>query len=250
VTVQAIELQLRQPMDKTNGPESIGDAGFDLAAFTRGLAHELGNPLHSMSLNAEATKLLIARNDAHAAAERLGALVADCARCARLLQGVRRFGAGITPDRESRQQVTVAQLVDAACSLLRAEGSRAPAVEVAGSQATLLVNRTALARAVVELLRNSVEAGSASVRIVVGEVDGDITVDLFDDGTGIPEQLRGMVMQPFFSTRRNEGNAGLGLTLVQELVRDSGGSVSIGCGAERGACMRLRLPRLQCTAQG
>jgi signal transduction histidine kinase len=237
-------------MDKTNGRASIGAVGFDLAAFTRGLAHELGNPLHSMLLNAEATKLLIARNEAQAAAERLAALLTDCARCGRLLHGIRRFGAGITPDREDRGQLSIADLVDIARSLLGEEGSTAPAVEVAGKELRLAADRSALARAVVELLRNSVEAGAACVRIVVGEADGDIIVDFFDDGSGIPEQLRDKVMQPFFSTRRNAGNAGLGLTLVQELLRANGGSVSVGSAFERGACMRLRLPHLPDPARG
>jgi signal transduction histidine kinase len=236
-------------MDKTNGRESIGAPGFDLAAFTRGLAHELGNPLHSISLNAEATKLLIGRNDAQAAVERLAALVADCARCGRLLQGIRRFGSGIRPDHEDRGRVTVAELADAARFLLVEEGLGAPAVEVAGSNVTLVVDRAALARALVELLRNSVEAGSASVRIVVGEADGFVVVDFTDDGAGIPEQLRGKVMLPFFSTRRNEGNAGLGLTLAEELVRANGGALSVAGGAERGACIRLRLPQGHVVAQ-
>ena len=230
-------------MDKTNGRESIGAPEFDLAAFTRGLAHELGNPLHSISLNAEATKLLIARNDTQAATERLAALLADCARCGRLLQGIRRFGSGIRPDHEGRGRVTVAEVVDAARLLLAEQGSAAPAVEVAGGDATLVADRAALARAVVEVLRNSVEAGSAGVRIVVGEADGAVVVDFIDDGAGIPEQLRDKVMLPFFSTRRNEGNAGLGLTLAEKLVNANGGTLSVGGSPERGACIRLRLPR-------
>jgi len=236
-------------MDMTNGRESIGAPGFDLAAFTRGLAHELGNPLHSISLNAEATKLLIARNDTQAATERLAALLADCARCGRLLQGIRRFGFGITSAYDDRGRVNMAELTDAARSLLVEEGSKAPAVEVAGGDVAFVAHRTALARAVVELLRNSVEAGSGGVRIVAGEADGAVVVDFIDDGAGIPEQLRDKVMLPFFSTRRNEGNAGLGLTLAEELVRANGGTLSVGDGAERGACIRLRLPRVRIVAQ-
>jgi signal transduction histidine kinase len=200
-------------------------------------------------LNAEATKLLLARNDTQAATERLAALLADCGRCGRLLQGIRRFGSGIKPNHEDRGRVTMAELADAACSILVEEGSGAPAVEVAGSKVTLVADRAALARAVGEVLRNSVEAGSAGVRIVVSEADGAIVVDFIDDGTGIPEQLRDKVMLPFFSTRRNEGNAGLGLTLAEELVRANGGTLSVGGGAERGACIRLRLPRGQGVAQ-
>jgi signal transduction histidine kinase len=124
--------------------------------------------------------------------------------------------------------------------LLDEEGPRAPAVEIVGSAATLPVDRVALARAFAELLPNSVEAGAASVRVVVGEGDGDVTVDFFDDGAGIAPQLSDKVMQPFFSTRRNEGNAGLGLTLAQELVRVNGGKVEVGAGGVHGACMRVR----------
>ena len=233
-------------MGSSKRSESHGDSGFDLAAFTRCLAHELGNPLNAITLNAEATKLLVARNDAQRAAERLTALVADCARCVRLLQGIRRFGAGIGAGNADRERTSIAALVDAARSLLDEEGSKAPAaVEIVGSAATLPADRIALARAFAELLRNSVEAGATSVRVVVGEDDGDVTVDFFDDGAGIAPQLSDKVMQPFFSTRRNEGNAGLGLTLAQELVRTNGGTLEVGMGGVRGACMRVRFAPAQ-----
>jgi two-component system, OmpR family, sensor histidine kinase ChvG len=143
----------------------------------------------------------------------------------------------------------VAELVDAARLLLADQGSAALAVEVADGKVPLVADRAALARAVVEVLRNSVEAGSAGMRIVVCEADGVVVVDFIDDGAGIPEQLRDKVMLPFFSTRRNEGNAGLGLTLAEQLVRANGGTLSLGAGAKRGACVRLQLPRARELAQ-
>lgn len=223
-------------MGNSQQPPSVPYAAFDLAGFTSGLAHELANPLNALAMNAEVARLLIERNDSERARERLAALVADCTRCGRLLQSIRRFGAGMTPG--VAEPATVADLVAAACDQLRREGP-VPAVEVHGGETELIVDRSAMSRALAELLRNAIEAGARNVRIVAGRDGGGCFADFVDDGAGIPASLRHRVMEPFFSTRRNEGNAGLGLTLAHEVLRANGGSLSIGAGVERGTCVRI-----------
>jgi hypothetical protein len=186
-------------MGNSQQPPSVTYAAFDLAAFTSGLAHELANPLNALAMNAEVARLLIERNESERAKERLAALVADCARCGRLLQSIRRFGAGMAPG--AAEPATVADLVAASCDQLRREGP-VPAVEVHGGETELTVDRAAMSRALAELLRNAVEAGARNVRIVAGRDGGGCFVDLIDDGAGIPAPLRRRVMEPFFSTTK------------------------------------------------
>lgn len=219
--------------------QSSRNSAFDLASFTRGLAHELANPLNALSMNAEVTRMLIERNEVPRAKERLAALIADCSRCGRILHGIRRFGTGMSLGDADRRSMTIAEVVEAACDQLRAEGPVPPVV--LQGEASLAADGEALARAFAELLRNSLEAGARSVRIEVGRHDTGVRVDVIDDGSGIPPALQQKVLEPFFSTRRNDGNAGLGLTLVQELLRTHGGILAISRGAEGGTCVRVEL---------
>jgi C4-dicarboxylate-specific signal transduction histidine kinase len=224
-----------------NSEHSSTEPAFDLGTFTRGLAHELANPLNALAMNAEVARLLIERNESQRAKERLAALIADCSRCGRLLHGIRRFGAGMSLGEPKSEPTTVAALVNAAsASLKRDEPS--PAVDLHGAEATVVVDRMALQRVFEELLRNSVEAGAKGVRIAVSRQGSATRIDCIDDGAGIPSALHDKIFEPFFSTRRNEGNAGLGLTLVQELVRANAGSLDVLPGTERGTCVRIELP--------
>jgi len=220
--------------------QSSRDSAFDLASFTRGLAHELANPLNALSMNAEVVRMLIERNEGSRAKERLAALIADCARCGRILHGIRRFGTGMSLGDADRRSTTIGDLVNAACDQLRQEGP-VPPIELYGAQTCLTVDGEALTRAFAELLRNCLEAGARSVRIEVGRHETGIRVDFIDDGSGIPAALQGKVLEPFFSTRRNDGNAGLGLTVVQKLLHACGGSLAITGGHEGGTCVRVEL---------
>jgi signal transduction histidine kinase len=220
--------------------QSSREPAFDLGTFTSGLAHELANPLNALAMNAEVARLLIERNEGERARERLAALIADCGRCGRILHGIRRFGAGMSLDEADREPTTVAHLVNAACDQLRRDGPLPP-VELHGAEARLVVDSAALQCAFEEILRNCSEAGARSVRVEVGRHDGRIRIEFIDDGAGIPPALRDKVLEPFFSTRRNDGSAGLGLTLVQQLVRANAGSLGIFPGNERGTCVRVEL---------
>jgi len=71
------------------------------------------------------------------------------------------------------------------------------------------------------------------------------TVDLIcaDDGKGIQPEHREQVFDPFFTTRRDAGHAGLGLHIVFNAVNQMGGSVAVDSAPERGARFVVHLPR-------
>ncbi|GMB10221.1 hypothetical protein B1no1_29310 [Thermolongibacillus altinsuensis] len=63
-------------------------------------------------------------------------------------------------------------------------------------------------------------------------------ISVVDDGPGVPESLRPLVFDPFFS--RREGGIGLGLTIVQQIVQVHGGEINIDESAWGGAAFNLR----------
>jgi signal transduction histidine kinase len=68
--------------------------------------------------------------------------------------------------------------------------------------------------------------------------DGDVLVaQVFDSGVGIPTELRQRVFDPFFS--RREGGAGLGLTIVQQIVKVHHGEIRVADGPWGGACFDM-----------
>jgi two-component system cell cycle sensor histidine kinase/response regulator CckA len=75
-----------------------------------------------------------------------------------------------------------------------------------------------------------------------------VTVDVEDTGEGIPPEILPLVFDPFFTTRRERGGSGLGLSTVQGIVRQSGGFVALESVVGQGTQVRFWLPRHEETA--
>ncbi len=105
-------------------------------------------------------------------------------------------------------------------------------VEVGGTFATVPLDAALYRRAIVNLLRNAVEAARSRV-VLRGEGDdgGFARVAVEDDGAGVPPDVLPKLFVPFFSTK--EGGTGLGLALVAKIAALHRGSVS----AERSAAL-------------
>lgn len=80
---------------------------------------------------------------------------------------------------------------------------------------------------VLELLRNAHDAAPAGTPIVIRSVaTGDaVTVDVEDEGAGIPADLQDTLTEPFVTSKQGVRGAGIGLTIVAAFVRTLGGSI-------------------------
>jgi len=103
-----------------------------------------------------------------------------------------------------------------------------------------------LEQVLVNLIRNAVRhtpPGGVVVVLVAGEVDA-VRVDVRDTGQGIPSEELPRVWERFYrgaSARQDGPGAGLGLTLVKELVEAMGGVVSVESVVGQGSCFTVRL---------
>ncbi|GFE59264.1 sensor histidine kinase KdpD [Geobacter sp. AOG1] len=112
------------------------------------------------------------------------------------------------------------------------------------------VTRVHMGRETVEsiisnLLDNARQHGGdgVEVTIAVAEADAGRMLELLvrDSGPGISDGNRERIFRPFFTTARDRGGSGLGLSIVQSLVTAHGGTISLEP-SEPGACFRIRLP--------
>jgi signal transduction histidine kinase len=104
--------------------------------------------------------------------------------------------------------------------------------------------------AMVELVKNACEATFASGGTVRVQVRSEATpnsrtkwlvVSVIDDGPGIPAEIQERIFIPFFSTKKKQNAAGLGLTVAQSFAQQHQGSVMVE--SERGKTVaELRLP--------
>jgi signal transduction histidine kinase len=112
-----------------------------------------------------------------------------------------------------------------------------------------------LARALGNLIENSRKFGgkTARIRIRVRQEDGHGVVTVEDDGPGIAPEHRPLVFDRFFrspSQRNRVEGSGLGLAVVQAIVRRHGGEVGTRSGVLGGEEVRISLPILRTQEDG
>ncbi|HPJ99923.1 MAG TPA: ATP-binding protein [Candidatus Hydrogenedentes bacterium] len=107
------------------------------------------------------------------------------------------------------------------------------------------LDERAIYRCLLNLLTNAADAvpragGTIHVAAYPG-TDGQVCLEVIDNGTGIPEAIRESVFDPFFSTKGSDGT-GLGLAVTKKIVEEHGGSIELDTAPGGGALFRIRLP--------
>ena len=96
------------------------------------------------------------------------------------------------------------------------------------------------------LIDNGIRYGE-KVHINVEDENSRITIQICDNGPGIPEELHQKIFDPFFrlegSRAQHTGGTGLGLGIARNIARAHGGDISLSNQETRGLCVTLKLPR-------
>jgi signal transduction histidine kinase len=101
-----------------------------------------------------------------------------------------------------------------------------------------------LERALFNLLLNACEAvdlETGEIDIKMREIPHGVEVRVADNGRGISESIRGQLFEPFVSFGKENGT-GLGLTVVQKIIQDHGGDITVEKTSNEGTVFRLVLP--------
>ncbi|HEX8392258.1 MAG TPA: ATP-binding protein [Longimicrobium sp.] len=139
-------------------------------------------------------------------------------------------------------------VLEVADALRAAAETRGLTLEVAAERVPSTYTDPGLIRQILtNLIGNAIKfTRTGGVRVRLGEVDGQICVEVEDTGQGIAPELAERVFEPFFqvdpSTTRVEGGVGLGLALSREFARLLGGDLSVRSAPGQGSTFTLLLP--------
>jgi two-component system OmpR family sensor kinase len=115
--------------------------------------------------------------------------------------------------------------------------------QVLGDEARL---RQVLSNLMVNAVQHTPDTADITVR--VGTKDGDAVLEVIDDGPGMEEQDAQRVFERFYradsSRARSSGGSGLGLSIVDSLVRAHGGTVAMATAPGQGCRFYVSLPRI------
>lgn len=104
----------------------------------------------------------------------------------------------------------------------------------------------ALTRAFTNIIQNAVKHGSAVTVTFLSASQGQMEIEIADDGPGIPAALRDKVFEPFFkadSARSSDKSGfGLGLSIAQDIVKRHGGDIGLHGRDPSGLIVHIALP--------
>jgi len=198
--------------------------------MARQVAHEIKNPLTPMRMSAQL--LLKAHRDGDARLgeliERTGRTVLDQADAlARIAADFRRFAG--PPERDQQSVLVDDLLADVASDFasIGNEGSSRVEIEAHSAGIRVMVDRMEMRRVFMNLVQNALEASGETGRVVVRSKIQDIWVrfEVQDQGSGVPEEVRAHLFEPYFTTRSS--GTGLGLAICRRSVEGHGGRIGL-----------------------
>jgi PAS domain S-box-containing protein len=209
-----------------------------------GVAHDFNNLLQSV---VSAVGLLRARGDDPEARDRaaatLDAQVASGAALTRQLALIARH------ERLSSEPLDLNDIVVEIGDFLRRVMHENVRLEVERTAGTLPVfgDRDRLEQCLINLVANASDAMPAGGRAVIrtGREGTAVWFEVSDQGPGIPPALRERIFEPFFTTKEGGQHAGLGLTVVQRIVEEHAGQITVASQPDSGTVVRVVLPGRQ-----
>ena len=210
--------------------------------FVSDASHELRSPITTIRQHAE---VALAHPDRVTAAELAEVVLAEQQRMQRLVEDLLLLARVDEHVPLTRAAVDLDDLAFEEGHRLRSATSKR--VDTSGVKAVRVQgDADALRRMVRNVGENAVRHASSRVDVTLVERGEEVVLTIDDDGPGIPATERARVLQRFVrldeARSRDEGGSGLGFSIVDEVVRAHGGSMSIEQSPLGGARIVITLP--------
>jgi len=214
-----------------------------LGTLAAGIAHEINNPLATISMSAEAVADRVPDDpDARSFCQ---AIQEETSRCRDIIEDLSDLARGDSVDREP---VDAAELVSEVERIVE-RNAKLPAArlacEVPEGLPFVSADRGKLLQVLVNLVQNGMEAAGegGKVHLAARHENGRFSFTITDNGRGIPPDLLERIFEPFFTDHKSSG-VGLGLTLCHRIAELHGGDLKVESpGPGRGSTFTLTLPQ-------
>ncbi|MFN0062502.1 MAG: sensor histidine kinase [Myxococcaceae bacterium] len=235
-----LHLEKRELAQRAQMAEKLATVG----TLTAGLSHEIRNPLNAAALQLSVLERRLERLPAENRSdylEPLGLVKDEIRRLDHILEDFLQFA---RPREFTAQPVDVVHVVKRVFALLEPDAKRRgcelelrlfPVPPVGGDEGRLR-------QVVMNLALNALEAmpGPGRISASTCRQGSDVVLCIEDTGPGIPRDIRDKIFEPFFSTKAS--GSGLGLPIVNAIITQHGGSLSVEDVTKGGSRFLIKLP--------
>jgi two-component system, NtrC family, sensor kinase len=216
-----------------------------IGELAAGVAHEVNNPLFAILGLVEF--LLLDAEQGTKAHERLKLIQETALEIKEIVRALLDFARERSDERAT---ISLAEVADQTVSLMRRMTAKKDVELVVDlPDAPVLVEASAnqLKQIFVNLISNAQNAmpRGGTVTVTVGQDEDVAWADVRDTGSGIAADEVARIFEPFYTTRRDKGGTGLGLSVSFGIAQAHAGSLTVESTPGEGSVFRLRLPLAQ-----
>jgi len=248
------QIKLEQRLRQSEKLATIGQLAAEIA-------HEVGTPLNVIGGRARAVQRKAEQPEV---VLKNAAIIADQAgRITKIIQQMLDLSRKRNPD---KRELELRQCIDAALTLLEyqiEQSSIRVDNKLAAELPAVMGDADALQQVFINLILNAIQAmpeGGVlrlSSEVTTRRKEGldlappqrFVTVSIADSGGGIPEDERGQIFEPFYSTKAKGEGTGLGLTVVHGIVKEHDGWIDVEHNGSDGTVFHVHLPAHQGEAE-
>jgi signal transduction histidine kinase len=199
-------------------------------------AHEIKGPLTAARLELERYADLVHANASDE--ERIRAQESVSEELERLARYTREFSSFAGIGKPVLRRESLGQMLEEFCTTF-ANAWPETQLNDSGGDAVVCVDRDMFRQVLVNLCSNSARAGASSVRFLIIRNSPRVSLEVRDDGSGIPESLRARVFDPYVTTRRIGEGMGLGLSISRKVMLDHDGDLVLASTSPSGTTFRV-----------
>jgi PAS domain S-box-containing protein len=201
------------------------------------VAHEIRNPLVSVGGFAKRLEKKLEGN----LREYAGIIVKEVARLEGILKEILGF---VKEVRLSRENISFNALVNDVLKLMTSDIKERGIMLLTdyGESPVLFIDPNRVKEAIVNIISNSIQSitGSGSIFIRTYVEKNYAVLEIRDTGSGIPEEDRSFIFNPFYTTKAS--GTGLGLAITHKIIQEHNGRIEVESAVDKGTVFRVFMP--------
>jgi len=205
-----------------------------LGVLVAGIAHEINTPLASIQTTCETIESLVHKLEVNDEGwttrfDKLSVINANSIKqVSKIVQSLRRYA---RPDAEKPETLAIREMLDSTLAMVHSGLNGVPVKLVCDEKLEFPIFPSKVAQVVNNLLINAAHAceeqENPKINLIAEHENGSLCISIQDNGTGVPEKLKGKIFDPFFTTKAVGKGTGLGLALCKRFAKEMGGSLEL-----------------------
>ncbi len=231
--------EFEQLLAQTIQSEKLAEVG----RMSAGIAHEINNPLSVISF---ANQLLLdGGNCTQDQIELLERIDNEVDRLKGLTTELLSYSSGNQD--EARKPTNISQVLTESITLMRYELNKKhiATIENLTYLPTMTIDKNKFKQIFINLILNAIDAMDPHGQLTIStemNADKKIALRFCDNGSGIPDDLKSRVFEPFFTSRKDGSGTGLGLYLCRKIINSYEGELRVYDAETSGTCFEIILP--------